>query len=55
MFAANVTGEARRPGRVARSGYLHFRSALNAADAALRKVFRDLGWMEGENIVIECR
>jgi putative tryptophan/tyrosine transport system substrate-binding protein len=46
---------AQQPRTVPRIGYLHFRAAPNAADEAFRQALRDLGWIEGQNIIIEYR
>ena len=57
LLAVAVIAEAQQPKKVHRIGYL---SALDpAADSArnegLRLALRDLGYIEGQNIVIEYR
>lgn len=41
--------------KIHRVGYFHFRAAPNATDRAFVEALRDLGWIEGKNIVIEYR
>ena len=57
LLAAPLTAEGQQPGRVARIGYLAFDRA--AGDPRQREAFlqglRDLGYVEGRNLVIEWR
>jgi ABC-type uncharacterized transport system substrate-binding protein len=57
VIAAQLTAEAQRAGTVARIGYLSPLSA--AADSSHREAFRqglrELGYVEGQNAVIEAR
>jgi putative ABC transport system substrate-binding protein len=56
LFALCLPAEAqRRAKKMPRVGYLHFRAGPDAADEAFRQALRDLGWIEGQNIVIEYR
>ena len=56
-LAAPLSSFAQKPPKVARIGYLGPTSAAGAADriAALRAGLRDLGYVEGKNLVIEFR
>jgi putative ABC transport system substrate-binding protein len=51
------TARAQQPAKVARIGYLNLgpASAIRSRVEALRVGLRDLGWIEGKNIVIEFR
>ena len=49
------TAEAQQAGKVYRIGYLAARSALEPRDEAFRQGLRDLGYVEGKNIIIEYR
>ena len=57
IFVAPLAAEGQPTGRVYRLGYLSASSGtLNSPYAeALRQGLRDLGWVEGQNIVIEFR
>jgi len=64
LFAATLLStasfvEAQRPTKVPRIGYLSVATSLSSGDAARKEAFRqalrELGYMEGENIVIEYR
>jgi putative ABC transport system substrate-binding protein len=50
-------GEAQQPGKIPRIGYLNASSASSAASRveAFRRGMRELGYVEGKNIVIEYR
>ena len=52
-----VTGRAQQPAKVARIGFLGLAPAAASANRveALRAGLRDLGWVEGKNILIEFR
>ena len=57
LGAAPLAAEAQQPGKVYRIGYLSTptrESVERGLDAFLRKL-RELGWVEGQNIVIEYR
>ena len=47
--------EAQPPGKTARIGYLGFSSGPSPSDEAFRQGLRELGYVEGKNIVIEYR
>jgi hypothetical protein len=55
--AMPLTARAQQPGKVPRLGYLGFgpASAYDTRLEALRAGLRDLGYVEGKNIVIEFR
>jgi len=46
---------AQQAGKVYRIGYLAARSALESRDEAFRQGLRDLGYVEGKNVIIEYR
>ena len=52
-----LAARAQQPAKVARIGYLGLGPALATSSRveALRAGLRDLGWVEGKNIVIEFR
>jgi len=52
-----LTGRAQQPAKVARIGFLGLAPAAASANRveALRAGLRDLGWVEGKNILIEFR
>ncbi len=47
--------EAQQPGKIPRIGYLVPRSALETREEAFRQGLRDLGYVEGKNIIVEYR
>jgi ABC-type uncharacterized transport system substrate-binding protein len=56
IVAASLAAEAQPTGRVYRLGYLAAAGVWNNSYAeAFRQGLRDLGWVEGQNIVIEFR
>jgi putative tryptophan/tyrosine transport system substrate-binding protein len=59
LVAWPLVARAQQPARIARLGYLGFGSLANAATVirveALRAGLRDLGYVEGKNLVIEFR
>src|SRR5258705_1804238 len=57
MLAVGVSAEAQQPAKIPRIGYLtnESLSALSARTEAFRKGLRELGYLEGKNIVIEWR
>src|SRR5262249_4310354 len=57
LFALCVSVEAQQPGKIVRIGYLSSASlsANKARVDALRQGLRDLGYVEGKNLVIEFR
>src|SRR4030095_14788805 len=57
LFALCFSSEAQQPMKVPRVGYLSApsRSAQSARHDAFRQGLRELGYMEGKNIVIEWR
>src|SRR5215831_13691 len=57
LLAAGTFAEAQQPGKVPRIGYLSgsSRSSMSARSEAFRQGLRDLGYVEGKNIVIEWR
>jgi putative ABC transport system substrate-binding protein len=55
LLALSGPADAQQPSNVPRIGYLHFRAGPAAADEAFRQAVRDLGWIEGQNLIIEYR
>jgi ABC-type uncharacterized transport system substrate-binding protein len=55
LLWAPLAAEVQQPKHVPRIGYLNLRSEPNAWDAAFKQGLHDLGWVEGQNIVIEYR
>jgi putative tryptophan/tyrosine transport system substrate-binding protein len=58
LLALSVSAQAQQPGKVYRVGYLYTGSTTTIpaqAHEAYRQGLRDLGWIEGQNIVIEYR
>ena len=57
LLAAPLASEAQQPGRVYRLGYLSTptrQSVERGVEAFLRRL-RQLGWVEGQNLVVEYR
>jgi putative ABC transport system substrate-binding protein len=57
LFALCVSAEAQQPAKVPRIGYLNAVSPATGSDRieALRLGLRELGYVEGKNILLECR
>ena len=55
LLAAPLRAEAQQAGKVYRIGYLGGRSALPTTEVAFREGLRELGYVEGQNLVIEYR
>ncbi|HUE87920.1 MAG TPA: ABC transporter substrate-binding protein [Vicinamibacterales bacterium] len=57
LLAAPLAAEAQQPGKVPRIGYLSSSSATSTSRFvdAFRQGLRELGWLEGQNIVIDWR
>ena len=55
LFALGSLAEAQQPGKVPRIGYLSLRSGFGVNDEAFRQGLRELGYSEGQNIVVEWR
>ena len=57
LFALCVCAEAQQPAKVPRIAFLtnNFRSTFPAGDEAFRRGLRELGYVEGKNIIIEWR
>lgn len=56
LLAASIGARAQQPGRVYRVGFLWDSPAMFAdAMDAFRRALRELGWVEGKNLVIEYR
>ncbi len=53
LLALSFPAQAQRVEKMPRIGYLHFRAGPSATDQAFFQALRDLGWIEGQNIVIE--
>ncbi len=55
LLAGPLSAEAQQSGKVYRIGYLGGRSALPTTEVAFREGLRELGYVEGQNYVIEYR
>jgi putative ABC transport system substrate-binding protein len=57
LFVVPLAADAQHAGKVARIGYLSVRSSSQPSPqlAALRQGLRELGWIEGQNLVLEAR
>jgi len=55
LLALNFSVYAQQPGKVPRIGYLSLRSGFGVNDEAFRQGLRELGYTEGQNIVVEWR
>jgi ABC-type uncharacterized transport system substrate-binding protein len=55
LLLAQLAAEAQQPGRVPRIGILQNTVALSTYTEAFRQGLRALGWVEGQNMVIESR
>src|SRR5262245_66322408 len=57
LFALSVSVEAQHPGKIPRIGFLGAASASGYAPQleAFRRGLRDLGYVEGKNIILEYR
>ena len=55
LFALCVFAEAQQPRKVPRIGYLTVASPISDRREAFRQGLRELGYVEGKNIVIDCR
>jgi putative tryptophan/tyrosine transport system substrate-binding protein len=55
LLALNSSVYAQQPGKVPRIGYLSLRSGFGVNDEVFRQSLRELGYTEGQNIVVEWR
>ena len=55
LLALYVFADAQQPGKVYRIGYLANPSGIGSTEEILRQSLRDLGYIEGQNLVIEWR
>ena len=57
LFALCLSAEAQRPGKIPRIGILEYRGASNRQQVweAFQQGLRELGYIEGKNIIIEYR
>jgi len=55
LMVCGATAEAQQPKKVPRIGYLSLGSGFRANDEAFRQGLRELGYTEGQNIVVEWR
>jgi len=55
LLAGPLPAEAQQAGKVYRIGYLGSRSGLPTTEIAFREGLRELGYVEGQNLVIEYR
>src|SRR5678816_1063895 len=54
-LAPIYVARAQQPGKVPRIGYLSLRSGFGVNDEAFRQALRELGYSEGQNIIVEWR
>ena len=54
-LAPIYVAQAQQPGKVPKIGYLSLRSGFGVNDEAFRQALRELGYTEGQNIVVEWR
>jgi putative tryptophan/tyrosine transport system substrate-binding protein len=55
LFAVCFSAQAQQPTKIPRIGYLSLAAKPSVRDEAFAKQLRDLGWVDGQNIVIEYR
>jgi putative ABC transport system substrate-binding protein len=55
LLAAPLAAQAQRPGKIPRIGYLHPGAAIDVNDEAFQQGLRALGYVAGQNIVLEYR
>jgi hypothetical protein len=55
LLALGVSAEAQQPGKVYRMGVLSVRGGIEPRDEAFRQRLRELGYVEGKNLVIEWK
>ena len=55
LLALCFSVEAQQPGKVPRVGYISLRSGIEPREQAFQKGLRELGYIEGQNIIIEWR
>ncbi len=55
LLTVPLPAEAQQAGKVYRIGFLGGRSALPTTEVAFREGLRELGYVEGQNLVIEYR
>jgi putative tryptophan/tyrosine transport system substrate-binding protein len=55
LFAVCVPAEAQEAAKVPRVGYISLRSGIEPREQAFQKGLRELGYIEGQNIIIEWR
>jgi putative ABC transport system substrate-binding protein len=55
LFTVPLAADAQQAGRSVRVGYLSPRAGPTHLDEAFRQTLRELGWTEGQNLVIEHR
>jgi putative ABC transport system substrate-binding protein len=55
LFALSLPAAAQTPAKVFRIGYLSLRNAIQPHEEAFLKGLRDLGYIDGQNILIEWR
>ena len=55
LFAVGVAAEAQQPGKIPRVGFLSNNTVPTAWRDGFRQGLRDLGYVEGKNIIIEYR
>jgi hypothetical protein len=55
LLALGVTAEAQQAKKIYRLGFISNRAEMGPNEEAFRRGLRDLGYIEGENLVIEWR
>jgi putative tryptophan/tyrosine transport system substrate-binding protein len=55
LLVTPLCSHAQRPGKIPRIGYLHVGAAAEPLSEAFAQGLRDLGYVEGQNLILEYR